>query len=89
MVFLSELGDVVVSHHVFAVFHKLMFEDSDVDSEDEEVVSTKVIAAAQHAALMHVRYIFRATSYHADVRGEKDGLSHARVEENSSWVYIQ
>jgi hypothetical protein len=52
-----------------------MCEDSDVDSEDEEVVSTKVIAAAQYAALMNFRYIFRASSYHADVRGRRMGYS--------------
>jgi hypothetical protein len=73
LVFLSEFGDAVVSHHVFADVHKLMCEDSDVDSEDEEVVSTKVIAAAQYAALMNFRYIFRASSYRADVRGRRMG----------------
>jgi hypothetical protein len=33
-----------VSHHVFADVQKLMVDDSDVDSEDEDRVSRKVIA---------------------------------------------
>jgi hypothetical protein len=67
------LGDAVVSHHVFANVHKLMFDDSEVDSEDEEVVSTKVIAAVQYAPLMNSHYIYMGTSYCSDVMGRKMG----------------
>jgi hypothetical protein len=35
-----------------------MFDDSDVDSEDEDVVSTKVIAAVQYDALMTFHFIY-------------------------------
>jgi hypothetical protein len=42
-------------------------------TKDEEVVNTKIVAAAQYSALMNFRYIFRATSYHADVRGRRMG----------------
>ncbi len=73
MVLLSELGDAVVSHHVFANVRKLLVDTSDIDSEDEEVVSTKVLAAVQYAALMSCRYLYRGTSYHSDVRGKMMG----------------
>jgi hypothetical protein len=67
------LGDAVVSHHVFADDHKLLVDTSDVDSEDEEVVSTKVIAAVEYAALMNFHYLYRGTSYHSGVRGRMMG----------------
>jgi hypothetical protein len=40
-----------------------------------EVVSTKVIAAVQYAAMMNFCYIYRGTSYCADVRGRKMGYT--------------
>jgi hypothetical protein len=60
---------------MFLPRHKFLCADFDDESEDEEVVNKKVIAAVQYAALMNFCYIYRATSYHANVRGRKLGCS--------------
>ena len=72
-IFIRELGDVVVSHHVFADAHKLQCEDSDSEVDDDEILNTKAIAAIQYAAVHNFRYLYRATSYHADIRGRRSG----------------
>jgi hypothetical protein len=74
-IFLRELGDVVVSHHAYVDAHMLLCGDSDSELEEDEVVNTKVTAAIQYDSIMNFHYIYRATSYHADVRERKSGYA--------------
>jgi len=74
-IFIRELGDVVVSHHVFADAHKLLCEDLDSEFDDDEILNTKAIAAIQYTAVQNFRYLYRATSYHADIRGRRSSYA--------------
>ena len=71
--FLNELGDAVMSHSMFTDAHKLLCDDSEGESSDEELLSSKVVAAVQYAALLNTRFIFRDSKYRPDVRGKKRG----------------
>ena len=71
--FLNELGDAVMSHSMFTDAHKLLCDDSEGESSDEELLSSKVVAAVQYAALLNTRFIFRYSKYRPDVRGKKRG----------------
>ncbi len=72
-VFTNELVDAVISHSMFTNAHKLLCDDSDGGSSDEELLSFKIVAAVQYAAMCNVHFIFRDTKYHPDVRGRRLG----------------
>ena len=72
---ITQLGDAVVSHSIFADTHKLLIDNSDweEDSDDDEMWNTKVLAAIQYAAVTNFRYLFRETKYRPDIRGKRLG----------------
>jgi hypothetical protein len=72
-VFINELGDAVISHSMFTDVHKLLCDDSDGESSDEEILSSKFVAAVQYAAMCNVHFIFKDTKYRPDVRGRRRG----------------
>ncbi len=47
VIFLRQLGDAVVLHHVFSDAHKFLCADSDDESENEKLLTKKVVAAVQ------------------------------------------
>ncbi len=58
---MNELGDAVMSHSMFTNAHKLLCVDSDSESSDEELLSSKIVAAVQYAVMSDVHFIFRET----------------------------
>jgi hypothetical protein len=74
VVLLNELGDAM-SHSMFTDAHKLLCDDSDGEASDEELLSSKVVAAVQYAAMLNTRFIFRETKYRPDVRGKRHGYA--------------
>jgi hypothetical protein len=75
VVFLNELGDAVMSHIMFIDAHKLSCDDSDSEASDEELLSSKVVAAVQYAAMLNTRFMFRDMKYHPDVRSKRHGYA--------------
>jgi hypothetical protein len=73
VVCINELCNAVMSHSMFADAYHLLCDESDVDSSDDEVVDSKIVAAVQYAALSNTQCIFRDTKYHPDVRGRRLG----------------
>jgi hypothetical protein len=69
-IFIRELSDALVSHKVFADVHKLLCDDleSELDGDEDEVISPKILAVTQYASMLNFHYIYRETSYHTDVR---------------------
>jgi hypothetical protein len=51
-----------MSHSMFTDAHKLLCDDSEGESSDEELLSSKVVAAVQYAAMLNTRFIFRIQS---------------------------
>ncbi len=49
---------------MFTDAHKLLCDDSDGESSDEELLSSKIVAAVQYAVMCNVHFIFRETKYH-------------------------
>jgi hypothetical protein len=72
---ITQLGDAVVLHSIFPDTHKLLVDnsDSEEDSDDDEMLNTKVLAAIQYAAVTNFRYLFRETKYRPDIRGKRLG----------------
>jgi len=66
-IFIRELSDVVVSHHIFCAAHKLMCENSESDTSNDEIVGSKEFAVIHYAAVHSMHYLYRANSYHPDV----------------------
>jgi hypothetical protein len=57
---ITQLGDAVVLHSIFADTFKLLIDnlDSEEDSDDDEMLNTKVLAAIQYAAVTNFHYLF-------------------------------
>jgi hypothetical protein len=69
---ITQLGDAVVSHSILADTHKLLIDNLDLeeDSDDDEMLNTKVLAAIQYAAVTNFCYLFQETKYHPDIKGK-------------------
>jgi hypothetical protein len=69
-IFIRELSDALVSHKVFVDAHKLLYDDSEseLDDNEDEVINPKILAVTQYAAMLNSHYIYRETSYCTDVR---------------------
>jgi hypothetical protein len=70
---MHELCDAVMSHSMFTYAHQSLCNDSDGESSDEELLSSKIVAAVQYAMMSNVQFIFRDTKYHPNFRGKKLG----------------
>jgi hypothetical protein len=59
-----------VSHKVLADVHKLLCDDSEseLDTDEDEVINPEILAVTQYAATLNFRYIYRETSYWTDIR---------------------
>jgi hypothetical protein len=56
---MRELGDSVVSHHVSCDVHKLICEESESDTNDDEILGSKEVAVIHYATLHSLRYLLR------------------------------
>ena len=71
---LQELGDALVAHHVFSDAYKLLCNDSDSESDDEEILTTKGLSAIQYATMHCFCYLHRDVTHCANVRGRKNKM---------------
>ncbi len=72
-ILIGELGDAVASHHIFCNAHKLMCEDSESNTNDDELVGSKELAVIHYAAVYSTCYLYRANSYWPDVGEGRSG----------------
>ncbi len=70
---MRELGDAVVSHHISCDVHKLICEESELDTNDDEILGSKDIAVIHYATLHSLHYLFRGNCYRHDIRGRRSG----------------
>jgi hypothetical protein len=72
-IFIRGLGDAVVSHHISCDVHKLICEESESDTDDDEILGSKEVAVIHYATMHSLHYLFRDNCYRPDKRGRRSG----------------